>query len=279
MPAQDHMASVWENIKLMASQEILMRLLASLAILIISIIILLIIKNILFRIAEARGRDRRAIENTYRMIKASLGIVTFFLIVFIITQQAIIALFLLGVILVVLAASWEIIANIISYYSILLYQVIERGEYVKIGPFEGVVRDITPIFTLLEDEYGVVAVPNRLVVTKGRILIREPVKVVFSLKVWGLDDPKSLDNLLASIRDRLEPSLRAISAIPGEVSMYIDEISGDSVSIKLEVLLPGPKVGRARIESVLREVASFMWGTGYSFSVAIEKPEWQGRVV
>ena len=279
MAGQDYVASMLESIKMLASQEILMRLLASLVILIISITILLIIKNILFRIAEARGRDRRAIENTYRMIKASLGTVTLFLIIFILTQEAIIAIFLLGVILVVLAASWEIIANIVSYYSILLYQVLERGEYVRVGSFEGVVRDITPLFTLIEDEYGVVAVPNRLVVTKGRVLIREPVKVVFSLKVWGLDDPKSLDSLLSSIRERLEPSLRAISAIPGEVSMYIDEISGDSVSIKLEVLLPGPKVGRARVEAVLREVASFMWGTGYSFSVAIEKPEWQGRVI
>ena len=279
MALQNYIESVMESFRILASQEIIVRLLASLIILIISLLILIIIKNVLFRIAEARGRDRRAIENTYRMVKASLGIVTLFLIIFIITQQTIVAMFLLGVILVVLAASWEIIANTIAYYAILFYQVVERGEYVRIGPYEGIVRDITPLFTMLEDDFGVIAVPNRSVISHGRVLVREPVKVVFSLKVWGLDDPKALDNLLASIRDRLEPTLRAVSAIPGEVSMYIDEISGDSVSIKFEVLLPGPKVVRARIESILKEVASFMWETGYSFSVAVERQEWQARVV
>ncbi len=260
-----------------ASSTVLARLLAALLILLVSLAVLVIVKKILFGVAAARVRDKNVVENTYRVVKASLGAVTLFLILYVVTMQEVIIVFLLAVVIVVMAASWEIIANVISYYALQLYQVVQRGEYISVGEYEGRVRELTPLFTIVENDRGVYAVPNRLILNRGRVLYREPVPVGISLRVWGIEEPRALEDLIMKIRERLEPALRAVSASPGDVSLYIDEIAGDSVSLKFEVLLPGPRINKARLDTILREIASFMWSTGYSFSVAIEKPNGGAR--
>ncbi len=263
----------WDMIRYVesiVSNDLIQRLLISLVILLASIIVLEITKRILLRITAGRVRERRAAENTFRMVKAVVASVTFLLILYVITKQVIVVYFILVAIVVVMLASWELIANLMSYYAILLYEVVTPGEYVEIGEYSGRVREVTPLYTIVEDDYGVYAVPNRLLVSKGRRLRREPVVVTVTVRVWGLEEPRSLEDLLQGIRERLEPALRMISAVPSEVTHYIDEISADSVSIKLEVLMPGPRVSKARLDSLLREIAAFMWSTGYSFSVSVE---------
>jgi len=249
---------------------IVVRLLVSLGIILASIVALEVAKRILLGLAGGRLLEKRAAENTFRMVKATIGAIAFFLILYVLTQQAIVVAFALVIFVVVMGASWELIANFMSYYAILLYQLVSRGEYVEIGEYSGRVRDVTPLFTILEDERGVYAVPNRLIVSRGRKLRKEPVPVVISLRVWGLEEPQSLEDLIVKMRERLEPALRSMAAVPGEVKFYIDEVSADGVAIKIEVLMPGPRVSKAKLDSVLREIASFMWSTGYSFSVSVE---------
>ncbi len=260
-----------EEFSVLFSNEVALRLLASLLVAIITLFVLAIVKKILYKFAEARVRDKRVVENTYKMIELGVVTIMVFIIAYILTRQTIIALFILGAVLVVMGAAWEIIANIVSYYAILMTQAVSRGEYVVVGGYEGRVRDVTPLFTFVENETGVYAIPNRLILSRGSVRVKEPVYAKIKVRVWGFEDPEVAEDIASRLRDRLLDALGGISAIPGEVKIFAEEVTVDGVVFGIIIPLPGPRISHEKLGNILREVGATLKDFGYSFSVTAEK--------
>jgi len=258
----------------MFQNQLMLRLVASAIIVLVGLFLVALSRKVFERIARARSKDRKTIENTQKMIEISIIIVTIFLVIYVLTQQTIIVLFLLGVLLVLIGASWEVVANLAAYYVILMNQRPSKGDYVAVHGFAGRVRDITPFFTLIDNDESVQAVPNRLLLGKGVTVFKEPSIVTVAVRVWGFEDPEVVESLLSVIRSRLLETLKDAIAVPGEAELYIDEITMDGVVIKIDVPMPGYpiKPNKRKIALLLREVAAALKETGYSFSVSVEKP-------
>ncbi len=252
--------------------EIIVRIVISLIIVIIGIIILAMIKGLFRRIETARVTEKATLENMYKLISTSVTIVLIFLIIYVLTRQAIIVIFILGVILIILASSWEVIANIAAYYAILSARLIAKGDYIILpNGIEGRVREITPLFTHIDGETRVYAVPNLLLLKQGRIGVKDPIKLEIIVRVWGIDDPDKIEGIIDLVRNKVATAGRDIMAIPEAARASIDEISVDSVSFRVELYAPGPKPNKIKLGRLLQEISVALRETGYSYTLTIEE--------
>jgi len=258
----------------MFQNQLLVRIVVSLLIILIAMLIILLLRKLFDRISRVRAKDRKTIENTQKMIEISIIIVTLFLIIYVMTQQTIIVLFLLGLLLVLIGASWEVVANLAAYYVILMSQNPSKGDYVAVNGYVGRVREVTPFFTIIDNDESVQAVPNRLILGKGTTMFKEPTTVTIAARVWGFEEPEVVESIISILRSRLEEALKDAIAVPGEAEIYIDEVTMDGVVIKINIPMPGYpiKPNKRKISMVVQEVAAALRETGYSFSVTVERP-------
>ncbi|MCE4624347.1 MAG: mechanosensitive ion channel family protein [Desulfurococcales archaeon] len=213
-----------------------------------------------------------SIENMYSLIKSATIIVTLFIILYILTQQQAIAYFILGVILILIAASWEVIANVASYYVILISRGLNKGDLVSIDDIVGKVREINPFFVVVEGEDGVYKIPNRVVLHKMVKMPVEPAIVTLNIRIWGLDDPEVARSIIQRIEDEIATLTRPLVTSPRHLQLEssVEELSSDSVTISIKLPVPGRKVSRRKFNRLLEDLAVSLKETGYSFTISLQ---------
>ncbi|MCE4622745.1 MAG: mechanosensitive ion channel [Desulfurococcales archaeon] len=265
-------ASVFQEIwSAIASGTYMVRVLESLILIVIILIFLNIIKKLIFKIGGLSGADQRAMENTYKIIELSLIIITLFLVLFLLTQQSIIVQFILGIVLVIFAASWETIANVASYYAILLTQAVTVGEYIALEGCEGKVRKITVLYTIIDGYNKVCTIPNRVFLSKLKSTIKEPVYAKFRVRIWGFEDVDVAEDITAKLKERLYDIAGSVTAIPGEARIYIEELSPDAVTASLLIPHPGHRIQPEKVGLIVREIATILKEYGYPFNISLER--------
>lgn len=247
------------------------RILGSLILIILILILLNIIKRLIFKIGGLSGADQKAMESTYKVIELSMFIITLFLVLFLITQQSIIVEFILGVILVILIASWETIANVASYYAILLSQAVTVGEYVSLEGCEGKVRKITILHTIIDSYSKVCMVPNRIFLSKLKSTVKEPVHAKFRVRIWGFEDVDVAEEIITKLKERLYDIAGSVTAIPGEARVSIEELSPDAVTASLILPHPGYRIQPEKTGLIIRELATILKEYGYPFNISLER--------
>ncbi|MEB3806345.1 MAG: mechanosensitive ion channel [Desulfurococcales archaeon] len=264
----NELVSLWDLVR---GNVLLARTLEAIVLIVIILLFLGVVKRLLSRLGRLSGADQRSLENTYKIIELSTLIITLFLALYLLTQQTLIALFILGIVLVILASSWETIANIASYYAILLSQLATIGEYVVVDGCEGKIRKITVIYTIIDGGYKVCSIPNRVLLSKIKSAIREPVHIKFRIRIWGFEDVEVAEEIMAKLRERLQDVVGSITAVPGEARVYVEEISPDALTASLLVPHPGYRVQSEKIDLVIRELASILKEYGYPFNISLDR--------
>ncbi len=252
--------------------QYIMRIIISIIIIIIGYIFLALVKGIFKKIETSRAAEKTTLENMYKLLYISIIIILLFLIVYVITEQSVIVLFLLGVILILLASSWEVTANLAAYYALLLSRSVQRGDYIELPEdISGRIRQITPLFTEIEDENRVYMVPNLKLLRHGKTTVKEPIKVEVEIRVWGFEDPDTINNILEILKDKIAMAGRNVLALPEAASLIVEEVSVDGVSIRAELRVPGPKPNKAKLGRLMQELAVTLKETGYSYSLVIAR--------
>ncbi len=251
--------------------EYIVKIIVSIVIVLVGLVILAMIKGVFKKFESARISERATLENMYKIISMSVYILLVFIIIYVMTQQQIIVLFLLGVLLIILAASWEVIANLAAYYALLASRALTRGDYIIIEPnIEGKIKEITPLFTVIEGETKVYTLPNLYILKHGKTTVREPIKVNLVIRVWGFEDPDALTGIKRLVEEKVARIGRDLMAIPEMPRAIIDEISVDGATLRVAVSLPGTKPNTVKISRLLEELAVSLKETGYSYTLTVE---------
>lgn len=262
------LGGLWSMIK---GNVIIQRSIESIILILTVAILLVIIRRLIFRVGRLSGADREALENTYKMIEISIIIITIFLVLFLLTQENIIVLFILGLILVIFAASWETIANVASYYAILLTQAVTLGEYVSLDDCEGRVRKITVLYTVIDGYSKVCTVPNRIFMSKLKSTVKEPINARFRIRIWGFEDVEVAEDITAKLKERIHDIAGSVTAVPGEARIYVEELSPDALTAVLILPHPGHRIQPEKVGLIVRELASILKEYGYPFNISLER--------
>ncbi|MCE4605408.1 MAG: mechanosensitive ion channel family protein [Desulfurococcales archaeon] len=269
-----------ESIKLVeGSLEILgikipIAVINSILTLIIIILFLMVYKRILNRLVNIRVLDRVYYEKLYRVTELAVFIVAILAITYYITGENILVYVIAGMILIVAASSWQIIASLVSFYILLFSRIVNRGDYIILpgGP-QGRVRDINLLYTVLETPHGVYAVPNLEIVRQGRLLLRDVSQMRIVVRIWGFEDPSIVSDLRLKIAEVLEERLSEV-AIHGAIPrIYVDEVSMDSVTFKAVIPVSGPRPNLSRLSDILVVMANSLKELGYSYTITLEHTE------
>jgi small-conductance mechanosensitive channel len=265
------LSSLYESLTMLSENKVVVRIIVSIIILLVGLVILVMIKGIFKKLESRRVTERAALENMYKIIYGSLVLTLLFIVIYVLTQQQIIVVFLLGVILILLASSWEVIANLAGYYALLASRNISRGDYVIIPPdMEGRVREITPLFTIIDGDKAVYSVPNLTVLRKGIVSLRDPITVYLIVRVWGFEDPDALASLKEVIEEKVTATARNVLASPEKARGAIEELSVDGATIRIPLKVPGPRPNTLKISELIEELAVALKDTGYSFNINFE---------
>ncbi|MEB3759532.1 MAG: mechanosensitive ion channel family protein [Desulfurococcales archaeon] len=265
----------WETLvdylKMFISNEYIVKAIVSLIIVIVGMVILAMIKGVFKKFESSRISERNTLENMYKIISMSVYILLVFIVIYVMTQQQIIVLFLLGVVLILLAASWEVIANIAAYYALLASRALSRGDYIILeGKIEGKIKEITPLFTVIEGDTRVYTIPNLYLLKRGKTAVKEPIKVWIIIRVWGFEEPDALTGIKQLIEEKIARLGRDLMAIPETPRTVIDEVSIDGATLRIEIAVPGTKPNKVKISRLLEELAVSLKETGYSYSLTAE---------
>ena len=256
--------------------EIIVRLVASTVILIISVLILYVVRKLLTKLKSSRiAADTRSIDNLYKLIKSAILIITLFLILYILTMQQVIVYFILGIILIILAASWEIISNISAYYIILLTHRFGKGDLIDInGVVFGQIQEINPIYTFIMGDDGLYAVPNVFLIRRAARIPREPVYMTLDVRVWGIDDPESAKLLRQRLESEIPGLVKSITTRPKhfQAEAQVLEVTSDSITLRFSIPLPGPKPNPKKLSRLAEDLAVILNETGYSYSIILRPP-------
>ncbi len=242
--------------------------------LIIIILFLMVYKRILNRLVNIRVLDRVYYEKLYRVTELAVFIVAILAITYYITGENILVYVIAGMILIVAASSWQIIASLVSFYILLFSRIVNRGDYIILpgGP-QGRVRDINLLYTVLETPHGVYAVPNLEIVRQGRLLLRDVSQMRIVVRIWGFEDPSIVSDLRLKIAEVLEERLSEV-AIHGAIPrIYVDEVSMDSVTFKAVIPVSGPRPNLSRLSDILVVMANSLKELGYSYTITLEHTE------
>jgi hypothetical protein len=263
--------SLIEYLDMIFENTYITRLIVSLIIIIIGIITLYLIRKILDKIKSSPGIDERSVENLYRLIKSALTIILAFLILYTLTQQQAIVFFIMGTILIMMAASWEIIANASAYYVILVSRRFGKGDRISIGEITGNIDEITPFYTVVRSEDGVYNIPNLKLLRNAVKLQSESVRTTIKIRIWGIDDPEIARSIIQRIEEEITSLSKPLVTSPRhtQISAVIDEISSDSVSIHINLPVPGPRPNRKKFNRLIQDLAILLKETGYSYSITI----------
>ncbi len=245
---------------------------------IVTILVILVLlaayRRILRRLVDVRVLDRVYYEKLYRVTELALFIIALLSITYYVTGEHAVVYVIAGMILIVAASSWQIIASLVSFYILLFSRLISRGDYIILpgGP-QGRVREINLLYTTLESPNGVYAVPNLELVRRGRLLLKDTTQLRIVVRIWGFEDTSIISDLRLRIAEVLEEVGRSITVHAASPRVYIDEVSADSVTIKIDLPVSGPRPNMARASDVIMALANALKELGYSFTITMESVE------
>ncbi len=262
-----------------ASQgDIAWRLVLSFSVVIGGLIALRLFQGMLSGLVQARVIDRSSKDTIYRITKAAVYMAIILTIIFIFTGSTFVMALLLVGFFGVIIASWDIIANLASYYIIIGLRLVGQGEYLVLpNGVHGKVRDIKPLHIILESPHGLYSIPNITIIRDGVLQRRETFSFRVTVRVWGLQDVHHIENVKEIVRSVVSMRAKELLESMTKPGLFIDEISDDSITVKIVINTPGARPRLEKLSQLIVELSKRLRESGYSHTITFETPEGYGQ--
>ena len=267
-----------DTLVILATHEIISKILFSATALFVLAVFLSIYKSMLNRMVEARRLQAEAAIRLYRIVELTAVILILMAIAYFITRSHYLLLFLTGLALVVVASSWEVIQNLVYYYIILFTGIVRPGHLILLNDGRaGRVEDVRLMVTVLSkpgNPRETYVVPNRLLLSKGFSILDETCLVKIRVRVEGVT-PDNADTIKDAIESKIrESSTSLLALVPVEhgYRAYVEEVTGNSVTLAVSIVTP-PLEGREfRLTPLLYLLALALRESGYTrFAVELAR--------
>jgi len=261
-----------------ARGDIAWRLALSFLVVVGGLVALRLFQGMLSGLVQARVIDRSSRETIYRITKAAVYMAIILTIIFIFTGSTFVMALLLVGFFGLIIASWDIISNLVSYYIIIGMRLVGQGEYLVLpNGIHGKVRDIKPLHIILESPHGLYSIPNIVVIRDGMLQRRETFSFRITVRVWGLQDVHHIENVKEIVRSVVSMRAKELLESMTKPLLFIDEVSDDSVTIKIVINTPGARPRLEKLSQLIVELSKRLRESGYSHTITFETPEGYGQ--
>ena len=267
---------VGEIIRFIEGLEVegLMKLVVIAGVLVFLLAALTAIERNLRRLITIGAIDRASAGKMYRISEASLTVFALLLILYVVTGDKMILGATIALSILVMASAWDVAANALSYFALMLSRSVSKGDYIILeNGAEGRIREIALLHTTLESPHGVYIVPNVQLIRRGKLQVREPVYVKLVVRVWGLPGVEAVEKVQATIKEVIEARSELFLLHTESVRMVIDRVTSDGLVVEAHLPLPGPRPNLARLNEMMIDLASSLKELRCSYSISLEAPE------
>ncbi|GBF08601.1 hypothetical protein apy_03260 [Aeropyrum pernix] len=272
MPLADYLEALLPSYESLI--EISMRLGEALLVLIAGLAAVLFVRSLSRRLTAARILDETSVSPFYRLSRDLIVLITVMISFYIVTGSRFIIILIAVLLAAILLATWDLLMNMAAYYAIIITRIVSRDEYIIMpNGVRGWVRDIRPLFVIVETKYGVYHVPNSMMLRLGVLTKRERSYYRLTVRVWGLPSQQLIDN----VRDALDNVVNTLlpederSAVMKRV--IIDEISEDSATVRIIVGMPHTEPKPERLADFVERLSRRLQEHGINHSITLEEQE------
>ena len=253
------------------------RIATAILIVVIAAVILNIYRGILDRLASGGIIDTASAARVYRITSLALLSFAALLAGYTLTGSMPLLILVLVVVSLLMLSGIDVFANLIGYYIITTSRLVAKGQYILVpnGP-HGVVKEIKPLYTVVEDQHGSYAIPNISLLRSGRLMLESTSPIRLVIRVWGFQEVQEVDSIRSLIEEVVLKNSREITAKTGEEGkprVVIDEMSEDSVTVKVTMVMPGPRPNLSRLTNLIIDLARQLKDSGHSYTITLEEPE------
>nr|WP_232502347.1 mechanosensitive ion channel domain-containing protein [Aeropyrum camini] len=254
--------------------EISMRLAEAFLVVLAGLAAVLFVRSLTRRLTAARILDESSASPFYRLSRDLIVLITIMVALYVVTGSRFIIILIAVLLAAILLATWDLLMNMAAYYAIIITRIVSRDEYIIMpNGVRGWVRDVRPLFVIVETKYGVYHVPNSTMLRLGVLTKRERSYYRLTVRVWGLPSQQLIDN----VKDALDNVVNTL--LPEEERsvvmkrVIIDEISEDSVTIRVIVGMPHTEPRPERLADFVERLSRRLQEHGINHSITLEEQE------
>ncbi|MCE4607329.1 MAG: mechanosensitive ion channel family protein [Desulfurococcales archaeon] len=201
----------------------------------------------------------KAAEKISRTIDLLAYILALIAIVYIFTQAQQLSILVIALIVLGIIVSWDVLVNVVGYYTIMISRIIEVGSYMEIGSIEGRVREINLLHTVLETSSGIQRIPNKEFLRNPYKVHGETIDVCLRIRVHHGGDLTALANQEKKLHSLLESRKGEYLAMPEEKTRLTPtRITSEYGEYLFKTRMQGPKYDPHRIGQLVKAVANAM---------------------
>ena len=214
----------------------------------------------------------KAAEKISRTIDLIAYILALIAIIYIFTQAQQLSILVIALIVLGIIVSWDVLVNLVGYYTIMISRILEVGSYVEIGDIEGRVREVSLLQTVLETGSGIQRIPNKEFLRNPYKVHGETIDVCLKIKIYYGGDFTALANQEKKLYSILESRKGEFLAMPEEkIRLTPLKVTSEYGEYILKTRMQGPRYDPHRIGQLVKSVANAMITSEIKGEVEAEK--------
>ncbi len=214
----------------------------------------------------------KAAEKISRTIDLIAYILALIAIIYIFTQAQQLSILVIALIVLGIIVSWDVLVNLVGYYTIMISRILEVGSYVEIGDIEGRVREVSLLHTVLETGSGIQRIPNKEFLRNPYKVHGETIDVCLKIKIYYGGDFTALANQEKKLYSILESRKGEFLAMPEEkIKLTPLKVTSEYGEYILKTRMQGPRYDPHRIGQLVKSVANAMITSEIKGEVEAEK--------
>ncbi len=259
------------------STSLAIKLLESLVVLIVALIFLRLVKSLLANLEHRNVISAILSEQIYRLTAISVYSITLIVITYIITAVSLLLYFVLALIIIILVANWNIIADIAAYYLLIAFRNVYQASLIELPRLgiRGRIIGSTLFHTRIRTPSGkIVYVPNHVMITEPviqSISVQSIIKLELSLDVpqTGQKQP-DIETIESSIRQALRES--KLTTRPQDVIVQTKSIQERRINLALYIPVAGSEPRPSTINNIVAALYHRLRDLSPEIKVAYEPP-------
>ncbi len=225
------------------------------------------------------GLHRKGIitEKAAERVSRSIGLIAYVMsligILYVFTQAEELTLLLIALVIIGVAAGWDVIMNLVGYYAITIYRLVENGVYVEIGGMKGRIKEVNALYTLIESGEDSYRVPNKEFLRRPFKIKGEAAGICIIVRIRHDGDLGRLKTIENSLTKIAESKITEFTAIPDKkrIRIVLEKIAPDYAEYMIPLKLQGPEVDIYRRGQLVRTMAIALTGAGILGEVELKE--------
>jgi len=206
-------------------------------VIIVGVIIVKTINVILKRMVRKDVISQTVYEKLYNIVSIAIYAVILIILLSLLTGSEIMIYTLLGLIFLLLVSGYDVLANLIAYYAIILSKNIMVGSTITLDNITGKVREIKPLYIEIKGDTGdIIRIPNREIFKRHFLVHGTSYKVSVIVRLRNIASIEDAENMLKTVLQKFKDAV-----IASKPEIDVIKVSKESIEFMITVYIASPE--------------------------------------